>query len=123
MRDDAAGADHRAVADRDTGADDRSAANPAVGADGDGARMLAARAALEIIQRVMRRVDLYGGTDEGMVADADPSAVEEGAAGIDVDAVPEADAVAVVAMEGRTDDGRRGIPGISCSSSSRKPSL
>ena len=73
--------------------------------------MLAARAALEIIQRVMGRVDLYGGADEGMVADADPSAVEEGAAGIDVDAVPEADAVAVVAMEGRTDDGRRGDTG------------
>jgi len=45
VRDDAARADDGAIADRDTGADDRSAANPAVGADGDGARMLAARAA------------------------------------------------------------------------------
>lgn len=108
MRHDAAGTNHGAIADRDAGADNRSAADPAVGADGDGARMLAARAALEIIQWVMGRVDLYGGADEGVVADADPSAVEEGAAGIDVDAVAEADAVAVVAVEGRTDDGRRG---------------
>ena len=111
MRHDAAGTNHGAIADRDAGADNRSAADPAVGTDGDGARMFAARAALEVMEWMMRGVDLYGGADECVVADADPAAVKEGATGIDVDIVAEADAVAVVAMEGRTDDGCRGDAG------------
>src|SRR5262249_43254124 len=57
--DDAAGADHGAVADVDAGADDGSAADPNVGTDGDGFAEFRSAAQL-CIQRMCRRVDLYG---------------------------------------------------------------
>src|SRR6185369_7247235 len=90
----AAGADQRAVADRDAGQEDGAAADPDVAADSHRAAELQAGFSRIGVARVVGRVDLHGGPDLGAVADDDLDDVENDAIEVEEDAVAEADVIA-----------------------------
>lgn len=100
---DASGSDHAAVAYRHAGAYRHTAADPAVGTDRHRICIFLVLAPLDIIHGMMRCVYLYVGTYERMVAHSDVCAVEKRAVGVDEHMAPQAYAVAVVAIERRTD--------------------
>src|SRR4051794_23144473 len=68
---DAAGADHNAVADRDPRQHDRPATDPDTVADADRARIFKPGGAARAIQRMRRRVELHRGRHLEIVADVD----------------------------------------------------
>lgn len=103
--DNATGSDDRAVADGHTGTDDHATTEPAVLADGDRVSGLHGTASLLSIHRVGGGIELTLGTDAGVGADSDQTAVQQDAVGIDEDILPEPDPVPMVAEEGRDDRG------------------
>src|SRR3954471_22107166 len=67
----AAGANHRAVADRDAGQDDGPAADPDITADPDRSSEFEAAAARFSVARVVGGIDLRRRSNLGAIADAD----------------------------------------------------
>ena len=104
-RDDAAGADDAAVADRDPGKHDRAAADPDAVADADRPGVFEPGGAGRAIERVGRRVELHRRPHLQIVADLDRRAVEKDAVVVDEGLAPDADLVAIIAGEARLDVG------------------
>ena len=104
-RDHTAGSDDAAMADGHTRADDDSTAQPTVVADGDGISRLLVLTAKHIVLRMLGRVELAVGTDERVASDAYHATIEKRAVVVDEGTLSHHDAIAVVAMKGRTQRG------------------
>lgn len=96
--DHAARADGRIVANRDTGADDGPAANPDVAANGDGMGQLRPGDALGGVEGVRRGVNLHGGAEHRVLANADNVTVENHAVEVHVDLIAQVEVASVVAV-------------------------
>ena len=101
--DDRSCAHDRVVSDGDARTDHHSTAEPDVVSNRDRLRAFPFRASPLAFQRVRRREELDVGTDLHVVADRDRRHVEGDEAEIDERPRTEADVVAVIAMERRTD--------------------
>jgi hypothetical protein len=97
----APGAHDGIIPDPDAWQDDRAAADPDVSADPHGHAALVALLPQRRVARVVGRVDLNQRTDLAIVTEFDRGNVQEHATKVYERPAPEADVVAVVAMERR----------------------
>lgn len=103
-RNDAAGTDDRAVADRDSGTEDRTAADPAVVADTDGDTPFDACSPFGGVERMVGREQLHAGADLAATTQSDRSQIEADATEIDEGSFASMEVVAVIAVERSADE-------------------
>ena len=99
----AASADRGVFANGDAGANDRAAAKPDIIADGNGRRHFYPRPTYLQIGGMVSGVNLDIGSNQHIVSDRYPIAVEDGAIEIDIEIFACPNMTTIVAMEGRVD--------------------
>ena len=101
FRDDTSSGDDAACPDGDTRTNGHIATDPRIVADGYRMSRFHRVPALQVILRVLWRVEAAVGSDEHMVANGDETLIEHRTVVVDAHVFADGDAAAVVAMEGR----------------------